>query len=203
MLIQAEFYYLIDTEPTVHPKHIHIGTIHTMLQEWKVFPLWETLLSWREKMIITLPITTTCSSPAPKRAMKAFPWLLETISKAKPRWGWGGNGMGREGMKTPVYLSPNLLIVLVICLSLVLVSVGQNAYRQTLTLFIQCLWDTSIRMWISIGSVSACAGDKSDACQSPPTVTVTVLFCFKKTCELDTSCIRPSPILGKVISLLI
>lgn len=96
MLIQAQFYYLIDTEPTVHPKHIHTGTIHTMLQEWKVFPLWEIILSWREKVIIPLPITTTCSSPALKRAMKAFPWLLETISKAKfkmrLRREWYGEG---------------------------------------------------------------------------------------------------------------
>lgn len=139
MLIQAEFYYLIDTQPTVHPKCIHKGTIHTMLQEWKVFPLWEIILSWREKMIFPLPVTITCSFPALKRAMKAFPWLLETISKAKRRWGWGRNGIGREGMITPVYLSLKLLIVLVICLFLVLVSVGQNTYQHTLPLFIWCL----------------------------------------------------------------
>lgn len=44
--------------------------------------------------------------------------------------------MEREEIITPVYLSPKLLTVLVICLSLVLVFVGQNDYRQTLSLFI-------------------------------------------------------------------
>jgi len=43
----------------------------------------------------------------------------------------------------------------------------------------------------------------SDASQSLPTVAFTLLFCFKTICELDTSCIRPSPILGKVTPLLV
>lgn len=52
--------------------------------------------------------------------------------------------MGRDdGMITPVYLSLELLM-LVICFLLVPVSVGQKAYQQTLDLF--GVYDTSIRM---------------------------------------------------------
>lgn len=52
--------------------------------------------------------------------------------------------MGRDDrLVTPVYLSLELLM-LVICFLLVLVSIGQKAYQQTLDLF--SVYDTSIRM---------------------------------------------------------
>lgn len=152
-----------------------------------------------KKLLSLFQIKTTSyhlPCPGSEKGNGGFSLATRNLSKAKPRCGWEMNGMGREGTLSPVFLSPELLILIVICLCLFGSCLCRSKHlgSGTISVYLVCMTPLSEResAWVVCQPMLMIRVTPASLPPPPPVgETLTLLFIYfflrrKKTKQMWT-----------------